>query len=213
MEGKCHDMSFTRSTPGHRTRVRCWPLLVTIALASTTAHAGERRPVYWFSMTGVQVGKNMTAELRTQVEKEVTSQLAGHQRFVASLPAGAPDPGTQPAQFKQYLKKRGIQAFRVNVEVTEHEQRVEPLSPPAQGHHVSVRLGLRMLGENLPDRSLAFTGDGAAAIKMEVGKRVRPRDREVANREAITMAVKDALDRSIREIEAGPRKQAKSGRR
>ena len=74
------------------------------------------------------------------------------------------------------------------------------MEAPRRGKRVGVRIGIHTFGEALPGRTIAFVGDGAATVKIEVGKRVRKRDSFIANRDAAAQAVLNALDTSIKKL-------------
>jgi hypothetical protein len=128
---------------------------------------------------------------------------------MAEPPEDAPDPTAEPKKFKAYMAKRKLRAFKLNVEVTEYEEVVEPSPRSKTGKMVVVRIALRILGETVPDRSMAFTGDGSATIKLGTGSRVRAKDRQIANREATELAIQDAVATSIKKLDAGKKKKKK----
>jgi hypothetical protein len=82
---------------------------------------------------------------------------------------------------------------------------------------VIVRVALQLFGETIPDRVMAFSGEGSATVKLEVGKTVRPRDREEASSAAIDEAVASAITRSLEKLQEPPpsqqKKKKKSGKK
>ena len=65
---------------------------------------------------------------------------------------------------------------------------------------LTVHLAIHMLGEHIPGRTIAFTGDGTATIKQEVGKTVRQADRDYSWDGAAELAVKDAIETSLKQL-------------
>jgi hypothetical protein len=64
-----------------------------------------------------------------------------------------------------------------------------------------------MLGENIPGRTMGFTGDGKATIKQEVGLKIRDRDREYTWEQAAEIAVNDAMKTVFQQLAVPPKKQ------
>ena len=114
--------------------------------------------------------------------------------------AGVTAAPTEAAAFKKALKKKRLSAYRVNVEVTAYSTATEQLPAPRKGKRVEVSVSLRMFGETIPDRIMAFTGEGSATIKLEIGAKFRPRDQQAADHDAIEIAVEDALATSLAQL-------------
>lgn len=174
--------------------------LVAAALAPA-ALAGpkskKKKETFYFQVTDVRARDGVSDKVPGWVGKQLGRDIDKRETIVATLPADAPDPRADPKAFKKYLQSRAIRAFKVNVEITSYNQEVVELEAPRSGHHITVRISLRVFGETMPDRVMAFSGDGSATIKLEVGKRVRDRDIEVANHDAIELAVTEAVDESL----------------
>jgi hypothetical protein len=64
-----------------------------------------------------------------------------------------------------------------------------------------------MLGENIPGRTMGFSGDGKATIKQEVGMKVRDRDRDYTWDQAAELAIDDAMQTVFRQLGAPAKKQ------
>ena len=56
-----------------------------------------------------------------------------------------------------------------------------------------VHVGIHVLGETIPGRTMGFTGDGQATVKQEIGMKIRDVDRTYAWDGAAETAVTDAL--------------------
>jgi hypothetical protein len=147
-----------------------------------------------------------------QVAKGLASGITRAARIAGELPADAPDPKKHPQRFKKYLKKKGLRAYRVNLEIIEYQQSVE--EHDERGHkRISVRIEVRLFGETVPDRVMAFAGKGSATVKLDVGKKVRPRDAEVANHDAIEVAIDQAIAESLRKLSMPPPSKRKRRRK
>ena len=77
----------------------------------------------------------------------------------------------------------------------------------AKAQRLVVHVGIHMLGENMPGRTMGFTGDGQATIKQEVGMKVRDRDREYAWDSAAEVAVADAMTTVFKQLAVPAKKQ------
>lgn len=174
--------------------------LVAGLAGAGTAHAqGKKRPAYCLLVTDIQAADGVPEALPELVRERLVAAIDEHQRLVATLPEGAPDPQAAPKAFTAYMKKRRLTPYRLNVEITGYHQEVE--TSPRGGQRLSVHVALRTFGETMPVRVMAFSGEGSATIKLDVGKRLRERDAAYADREAVTQAVGDALAESIRRLD------------
>lgn len=194
-------MTFMGLHLSRRTVIACLVGLVVVAWAAGTSHA-KRKQVYYFLVTEVQLADGVPQEIAERVREQMERGISAHERLIEALPEDAPDPEAKPKAFVRYIKKRRLKPFRVSVEVTDYRHEVESLPAPRRGQRLAVRIALHVFGETIPKRSMAFSGDGSSAIKLDIGKRLRERDSEVANREAIKLAVDHALTRSIERLES-----------
>jgi len=195
----------------------CASLAVLVAVAGARPAHAKSRDSYIFLISRVDLGSGVPKEIEAQVVARLRAAIAAHEELESSLPAGAPDPEAKPQKFKSYLKARRQRAFKVNVEVTQYSTNVEQASAGRgkTGRYLTVRVTLRLFGETVPDRVMAFTGDGSATIKLEIGKEPRPRDREEANSAALDEAVASAITHSLRKLNEPPpsSKKGKQGSR
>jgi hypothetical protein len=183
--------------------------------AARDAAAGDKRAgkTYYFLLWKVTLADGVPAGIAAQVETQARKAIEAHPQLVGVLPDDAPDPKANPKAFKRYITRHRIRPYRVNIEVTSYEQEVEPMPAPRRGNRITVSVALRTFGETMPMPSMAFAGEGSATIKMEVGKRIRDRDRQIANQESLELAVDKALATSIVRLEAKAKSQAKPKRK
>jgi hypothetical protein len=187
--------------------------LALVGLIAGTADAKPKKKYHFQLVDEVAAADAVPAASKAEIVQVVKAQaekaLASHAQIVASV-AGAPDPKVDPKGFKKYLSKKNIAgAYRVNVEITELGEETEPVDDKPGDLRLIVRLSLRMFGETIPDRGMAFSGDGSATIKTEIGKKLRPRDRQFALESAAEMAVADALSTSLTKLAMPPPKPSK----
>lgn len=180
-----------------------------IAVAAAPASAAPKKK-YHFELTAVSAKPEVKADVAKlatpRIEAQVRKVFAGHPQLVAKLD-GAPDPKSSADAYRRYLTQHGIAgAYLVTVEITEAAETLEPLDDKTSQRLV-VRIGIHVLGETVPGRTMGFTGDGKATIKQEVGLKLRDRDREYTWDQAAELAVDDAMKTVFQQLAAPPPKR------
>jgi hypothetical protein len=183
-------------------------LAAAVALAGSAADAAPKKK-YHFELTTVsakaEVKPDVARAATPRIQAQVAKVFAGHPQLVAKLD-GAPDPKANADGYRRYLGQHGIaSAYLVTVEITEASEELEPLDDKTSQRLV-IRIGIHMLGENIPGRTMGFTGDGRATIKQEVGMKIRDRDREFTWDQAAELAVDDAMKTVFQQLAAPPKK-------
>jgi hypothetical protein len=175
--------------------------------APRTADAAKPKKKYFFELAEVkasdslgQAGKDLAPVTQAQVAKSIAS----HEQIVVTLD-GAPDRANAKA-FKAYLKKKKLAgAYRVNVELIAFEEELEDKDESlSKEKRLVIRLSLRTFGETIPDRVMGFSGEGSSTVKLDVGKKLRPKDREYAINQAVELAMNDALASSMEKLAKPP---------
>lgn len=197
-----------RQPARHTTRTLCVGFAAVMA-ASTTAVAAPKK--YHFELTAVtakaEVKPDVAKAATPRVEGQVKKAFASHPQLVAKL-EGAPDPKTRADAYRKYLASKAIAgAYLVTVEITEASEELVPLDDRPNAQRLVIRIGIHMLGENIPGRTMGFTGDGKATIKQEVGMKVRDRDREYTWDQAAQLAIDDAMKTVFEQLAAPKKKQ------
>jgi hypothetical protein len=180
---------------------RLLPLALGAAIA-TVAGAGQpaaapAKKKYHFELLSVTAKTEVKPEVAKAATPRVAAQVAKvfdkHPQLVAKLD-DAPDPKTKADAYRRYLAQKGIAgAYLVSVEITEASEELEPLDDKPNAQRLVVHIGIHMLGENIPGRTMGFTGDGKATIKQEVGIKLRESDRTYTWDGAAEIAVDDAM--------------------
>ena len=182
-------------------------LLVVLALlvVAPSADAAPKKKKYHFELTKVLVKPEVTAdvakEAQPRIEAVFKKALESHPQLVASV-EGAPDPEANNGQpYRKFLAKKGISAaYLVTVEVTEASIEIVPMEDKKNTQRISVSVGLHVLGETIPGRTMGFTGDGRATVKQEVGMKIRDKDRQFTWDGAAETAVAEALDKCFTKL-------------
>jgi hypothetical protein len=182
-------------------------LAAAIATASAAADAAPKKK-YHFELTAVTAKSEVKPEVAKLATPRVQAQVAkvfgGHPQLVKL--DGAPDPKANADGYRRYLSQHGVAgAYLVTVEITEASEELEPLDDKT-AQRLVIRIGIHMLGENIPGRTMGFTGDGKATIKQEVGIKLRDRDREYTWDQAAQLAVDDAMKTVFQQLAAPPKR-------
>jgi hypothetical protein len=189
---------------------RVLTLLALFALVAT-AQAAPKLKKYHLVLADVTAKPEVEAEdaqaAVPRIETVVKKTFETHPQLVAKL-EGAPDPISKAGAYRKYLTKKGIaSAFLVTVEVTEASIEIVPMESKPKSQRIVVRVGVHLLGETIPGRTMGFTGDGQATIKVEVGKKIRDRDKEYTWDQAAEAAVDDAMKTVFKQLAVPPKKQ------
>lgn len=185
-------------------------LILVGASSAWAAPAKKTGKKYHFELAAVTAKPEVKADVAKtatpRVEAQITKAFATHPQLVAKLD-GAPDKSNATAYRKYLVKKRIAGAYLVTVEVTEASEELVPVDDKPNTQRLVVRVGVHVLGERIPDRTMGFTGDGQATVKQEVGKKVRERDREYAWDSAAEVAIADAMQTVFKQLAVPPKKQ------
>jgi len=182
---------------------------LTLGLVGSAA-AGPKKK-YHFDLAAV----NAKSELKPDVAKAATPRVEGqvkktfetHPQLVGKLD-GAPDWKTAGEAYRKFLVKKGLAgAYLVTVDITEASEELQPMEGKPNSQRLVVRVAIHMLGENMPGRTMGFTGDGQATIKQEIGKKLNERDRTYAWDSAAEAAVADAMVTVFKQLAIPPKKQ------
>jgi hypothetical protein len=197
----------------HTTRLLAFAVtaLVGLVRVSSPAEAAPKKK-YHFELAAVtakpEVKADVAHEATPRVEAQIKKAFASHPQLVATF-EGAPDPIAKSDAYRKFLVKKGVKAaYLVTVEITDASIEIVPMDSKPNSQRVVVRVGVHLLGETIPGRTMGFTGDGQATIKVEVGKKVRDRDREYSWDQASEAAVADAMKTAFAELDVSKKKQA-----
>jgi hypothetical protein len=179
-----------------------------IALGGPAAGAAPKK--FHFELTAVTAKSEVKADVAKaatpRVEAQVKKVFETHPQLVAKLD-GAPDPRTNADGYRAYLARKAITgAYLVTVEITDASEELVPFDDRQNAQRLVIRIGIHMLGETIPGRTMGFTGDGKATIKQEVGMKIRDRDREYTWDQAAELAVEDAMKTVFKQLAAPPKK-------
>ncbi len=170
---------------------------LALVVALPAANAAPKK--YHFELTKVlvkdEVKPDVGKEAQPRVEAVFKKALDSHPQLVQAL-EGAPDPEAKNGDpYRKFLAKKGIAAaYLVTVEITEASIELVPVEEKKNTQRIVVSVGIHVLGETIPGRTMGFTGDGRATVKQEVGMKVRDKDRQFTWDGAAETAVQKALE-------------------
>ena len=178
-----------------------------VGLGSSAEAAPKKK--YYFELAAVTAKPEVKADVAktatARVEASVKKAFDAHPQLVKL--EGQPDWRTSSEPYRKFLTKKGLAGgYLVTVELTDASEEVQPMDKP-NSQRLVVRIAIHMLGENIPGRTMGYTGDGQATIKVEVGKKIRDRDREYAWEQAAESAVADALTTVFKQLAIPQKKQ------
>jgi hypothetical protein len=190
-------------------------LMVVMALmffaTATNADAAPKTKKYHFQLTKIlvkpEVKEDVAKLAQARVEALFKKALEEHPQLVQDL-EGAPDPDKDAAAYRKWLTRKGISgAYLVTVEITSATSEIVPLEEKKNTQRIVVSLGIHVLGETIPGRTMGFTGDGAATVKQEIGMKVRDKDVQFTLDGAAETAINDALKTCFAKLAIPQKKQ------
>ncbi|HEX2685379.1 MAG TPA: hypothetical protein VHN14_02110 [Kofleriaceae bacterium] len=185
-------------------------VLAAVAAASSASDAAPKKKFH-FELTAVTAKSEVKPEIAKtatpRIEAQVKKVFETHPQLVGKL-EGVPDPKANPDSYRKYLTAKAISgAYLVTVEITDASEEVVPFDDKPNAQRLVVHIGIHMLGETIPGRTMGFTGDGKATIKQEVGMKIRDRDRDYTWDQAAELAVDDAMKTVFQQLAAPPKKK------
>jgi len=190
--------------------------LLAICLVAAVAYAAPKATgngkKYHFELTKVLAKENVKADVaknaQPRLEAQIKKAFESHPQLVASL-EGAPDHEADHGEpFRRWLTSKGIAgAYRVTVEITDASEELVTMEGKPNTQRLSVHIAIHVLGETIPGRTMGFTGDGQATVKLEIGMKMRDKDRDYAWDGACQTAIDDALKTAFAQLAKGAPKQ------
>jgi len=186
-------------------------LVLVAPLAQPIADAAPKKK-YHFELTKVLVKPEVKADAgktaQGRVEAVFKKALSEHPQLVSDI-GPAPDPEKDNGlPYRKYITKKGIAgSYLVTVEITSASEELVPLEDKKNSQRIVVQVGVHVLGETIPGRTMGFTGDGAATVKQEVGMKVRDKDRQLTWDDAAKVAIDDALKTCFAKLALPQKKQ------
>jgi hypothetical protein len=194
--------SLARVTSALTLAVVAFAALLVTTLPARAKTASKSPPRYYVQLTTVTFAEGVIADealVIPTVKAKAEAALAAQPQFVTVV-EGAPAESATDAEWKKWLGKQKLAgALKVNLVVTTAHEDAEP-DPAKKGQKYTTDLAVTLFGETVPARVMAFTGEGAATIRLEVGKKLLEADRRYAWEEAATEAMNKAITASLAKL-------------
>lgn len=190
-------------------RAMRWSLAVVTLLAAAPVLA-KRPPVqqkFHFELTSVEATPSAPAEISVKARTLFVEIVSAHADFLPTLD-GAPDGKAQPAELRRWLDDHKVRAFTVQLKLDSYERSLAP-DPRQAGQVLTIKVGVSLIGAQIPGGALALAGSGGSMVMAQVGQTLRPREEEGAMDDALKDALSHALDDAIAKLQAPPRKVKK----
>jgi hypothetical protein len=162
--------------------------------AMPASKAATRKAKYYFKVVEV---KSASADdvTKATAKRLLDEDLSGRPEFTSELP-GANDPDNVAAE----LKARKLQGFQVTLDIQALKQDVK--EPRAGGRLPQLSVGVRVsvFGTTIPDRKLAFGGDGEATIEAEFVERRKDEEAASLTKDVLAQAIKQAVDQAVAKL-------------
>jgi hypothetical protein len=186
-------------------------LVVTATLLALAGGAGAAKKAperYLFEVQSISATEKAPAEVSVKAKAILAELLATRPEFVARLD-GAPDPASAPHEYVKFLETNHVRAFSVTIKVDRWERTLAPGDKPDTGQVLTIKLGVSLVGAQIPGGALALAGSGQSTVMANVGLRVRPGEEESALDDALRDALTHAVDDAVHRLRMPPPKKKK----
>lgn len=170
----------------------CW--LATLA----TAAVSEGRPRFYMEVRAVKEPPKTAPSLKERGKAVFLSELKKHPQVVTELS----DPPPSGPALEKALKAKRLTGYGLVLRITRASH---SLNPPAKGKVykvLMVEVSVAIDAEKIPSGQIALAGEGTSQVGIEVS-RVKEQERVQLTYEALTDAVRQAVDRSIDKLGGG----------
>lgn len=140
---------------------------------------------------------------RTLLEKE----LSGREQFTGQL-GGVEASG-------EALKSRGMRGFEVSLRFESITKKVDEPKAGKRGKQLTMGTRISVFGAEIPDKRLAFSGEGESTQIAEVDERRLDKEAQLMTSEVLGDAIRQAVDQAVMKLSvskaaapgAGPQKR------
>jgi hypothetical protein len=178
------------------------------SLAAGSSVAAAAAPKYYFQLTEVKAGPQVAPALKVHAAEALKADLAGRPEWAADL-GGAEGSAAVAAA----LKKRNLRGFDVTVRLEEIKKELKEPNPGGRLKRLAVNVRLTVFGTTIPEAKLAFSGDGEAGMEAEIVERQMEAEAASLTKDAIKIAVKQAVDQAVMKLSIGKSAPLTEGKR
>jgi hypothetical protein len=184
---------------GGVTRMAVTPAVLALVVCIAAIARGQEPPKYYVALRETLEAPGLSTGLKAQVKPVIIDELRQRPVFVLELPDAPQD----PVAFAEYLKRRGLKAYEINVRLTKLTLTVRQVRPDAPHRTIRVTLGASLFGTSLPAKSFAVGGAGESTVVVTAREESR-KVIEQAKLEALRGAIQEAVTRMVKSLEATP---------
>jgi hypothetical protein len=175
---------------------------------SGAAVAAAAKPRYYFNVRDVNADVSVEAPTLAVARQVLHEELARRREFTSDVP-GADDEAALVAE----LKRRKLQGFNVTMKLVSLSAEPKPPRPGGRLKQLAVGVKLSVFGATIPERKLAFGGDGEASVEAEIIEQRLAEEQAALTRDALVQAVKLAVDQAVRKLSLPRAKPINESRR
>ncbi|MDX2021766.1 MAG: hypothetical protein SF187_16120 [Deltaproteobacteria bacterium] len=168
-------------------------LLVTAALGAIAvlvdgdARAAAAGGKHYFQV--VEVKGDVPEATRGLARELLEKELAKRDQFTGDL-GGVPASG-------EALKARGMRGFDVSLRFESTTNKVDEPKPGKRGKQLTVGTRITVFGSEIPDKRLAFSGEGESTQIAEVDERRIEKETKLMTSEVLGDAIRQAVDQAV----------------
>lgn len=162
--------------------------------AQGPAKPKAKTPKYYFKV--VEVTGDVDDETRRLGGELLAKELASRPEFVGELGevvAAAP----KPEDLAPELRKRGLRGFEISLKFDALERKLQEPRPGSRLKQLAVSARLSIFGAEIPDKKIAFSGQGESMQIVEVVERKLDDETRALVVDVIADAVRQAVDQAV----------------
>ena len=175
--------------------------LLAVALPATAAAApAQGRAKYYFAVAEVKSDVPVDDQLQLAAKEVLNQDLAARPEFTSDLG------GTTGEALAAELKRRNLKGFNVSLKLVSIAREPKPPKPGGRLKQLEVSAKVAVFGTTIPEAKLAFGGDGEAIVEAEIVERRLDEEAAALTKDALTQAVRQAVDQAIGKLGERPSK-------
>ncbi len=150
--------------------------------AAHPARAAAAKPKFHFHVVEIKAPEAVGAERKTMARELLEKEMASRAEFTSER-GGA-----------------GSKSFDVSMTIDSLDEKLDPPRPGGRLKQLTVSVKVSVFGTTVEERKLAFSGEGEAGIQGEIVERKRAEEATTMTQDAMTQAVKQAVDQCVAKL-------------
>ena len=178
------------------------------AAALSLGTVAEARPRLYVELRDVKEPDGTKPSLTAKARAIVLREFGKHPAVVTQLGTPAPT----GAALHKVLKKRRLKGFGTVLRITKASHSIKP-PPKGKGYRMLLfEVAVAIDAEKIPTGQMALAGQGTATVGTEIG-RFKEQERVQLSHEALTEAIRQAVDKSVKKLNPPKGKRRRARRR